>query len=274
MTRRQVYFCLGLAYFGHSNSVVAAPKGDPQLGGIFGKKKKESEQTKEQQQEAREKQLAKEERSLPKEERVRLAFRELLSIGAKDAITTASLAGAFANNPELKIGLPLSVQRIEAKLRENDLGADLDGIVVEMNRVAELAAPLLQANLLPAINEMTVVDERPLLKGIDVTSLDEKIIDAAVVKHFQRQLAGKIAGQFRPEVAKLVAETPLGERWAQLVKQASRIPFTRVEKMSMDSYLTDRVMDGVFLLMGKTEALVRRDPAARTTANLKLAFGK
>ena len=42
----------------------------------------------------------------------------------------------------------------------------------------------------------------------------------------------------------------------------------------LDSYVTGRALDGLFLLLAREEEKIRKDPAARTSDILKKVFGK
>jgi hypothetical protein len=42
----------------------------------------------------------------------------------------------------------------------------------------------------------------------------------------------------------------------------------------IDAYVTEKTMDGIFLKIAKEEALIRKNPAARTTNILKRVFSQ
>ena len=50
------------------------------------------------------------------------------------------------------------------------------------------------------------------------------------------------------------------------------MPDLKVE-VQLDSYLTNKALDGIFLKLAEEEAEIRNDPAARVTEILKRVFG-
>jgi hypothetical protein len=50
--------------------------------------------------------------------------------------------------------------------------------------------------------------------------------------------------------------------------------FIDTEKLDLGNYVTERALDGVFLMVGEQERKIRANPAARTTELLKKVFTK
>jgi hypothetical protein len=51
------------------------------------------------------------------------------------------------------------------------------------------------------------------------------------------------------------------------------IPFTDPLSFDLDQYVTDRALDGLFLMLAEEDRKIRQDPAARVTDLLKEVFG-
>jgi hypothetical protein len=54
----------------------------------------------------------------------------------------------------------------------------------------------------------------------------------------------------------------------------SMVPFGKMDSFDLDSYVTGKSLDGMFLRVGQEEAKIRTNPAARTTDLQKKVFAK
>ena len=46
------------------------------------------------------------------------------------------------------------------------------------------------------------------------------------------------------------------------------------QSVDLDDYVTNKALDGLFVMIGEEEKKIRTNPAARTTDLLKTVFGK
>jgi hypothetical protein len=47
-----------------------------------------------------------------------------------------------------------------------------------------------------------------------------------------------------------------------------------IGNLDLDQYVTEKAVDGLFVMLAKEEAKIRQDPAARVTDLLKKVFGQ
>jgi hypothetical protein len=59
-----------------------------------------------------------------------------------------------------------------------------------------------------------------------------------------------------------------------MVAPYESLPFTSKESVDLDHYVTNKALDGLFLMIGQEEKKIRTNPAARVTDLLKTVFGK
>ena len=59
-----------------------------------------------------------------------------------------------------------------------------------------------------------------------------------------------------------------------LEQKIQSIPFVGNSSFNLDQYVTEKSIDGVFVMIAKEEANIRKNPAARVTDLLKNVFGK
>jgi Protein of unknown function (DUF4197) len=51
------------------------------------------------------------------------------------------------------------------------------------------------------------------------------------------------------------------------------LPFAPDVETNLTPYVVQQALDGMFLMLGREEAAIREDPAARTTELLQTVFG-
>jgi hypothetical protein len=61
--------------------------------------------------------------------------------------------------------------------------------------------------------------------------------------------------------------------YQELEAKARSMPLTERWSLSLDDYVTDKALDGLFLMVAEEERKIRQDPTARVTDLLKEVFG-
>ena len=64
------------------------------------------------------------------------------------------------------------------------------------------------------------------------------------------------------------------DKWDDIITKYNKIPFVEKINPDINDYVTNKAMDGLFLMIQKEEAKIRVDPIARTTELLKKVFAK
>jgi hypothetical protein len=54
----------------------------------------------------------------------------------------------------------------------------------------------------------------------------------------------------------------------------AKLPFMKKEDIDLDDYVTNKSLDGLFLMVGQEEQKIRTNPASQVTDLLKKVFGK
>jgi hypothetical protein len=133
-----------------------------------------------------------------------------------------------------------------------------------MNRAAERAAPRAKSIFWDAIRNMTFTDARQILDGQD---------DAATA-YFQQKTATQLQEAFQPIVNQAMSEVGVTQAYQSVDRKIRTLPFTQSLSVDLDAYVTDRALEGLFLMLAEEEKKIRRDPAARVTDLLKKVFAK
>ena len=134
-----------------------------------------------------------------------------------------------------------------------------------MNRAAESAAPEAKSLFWDSIKQMTFSDAKKILDGRE----NEATL------YFKDKTWDRLQGIFKPIVHNAMAGVGVTKSYQDLETKVRSIPFAdRISSFDLDQYVTDKALDGLFLMLADEEAKIRKDPAARVTDLLKKVFGK
>jgi hypothetical protein len=191
-------------------------------------------------------------------------LKEALEIGTSKAVALVSKNNGYLNNPKIKIPLPENVQKAESFLRNIGFGSKIDKFELSMNRAAERAAPRAKSIFWDAIKKMTFGDARQILEGQD---------DAATI-FFREKTSSQLQDEFKPIVNQAMSEVGVTQAYKSVDRKVRKMPFTNSLSFDLDQYVTDKALDGLFLMLAEEEKKIRQDPAARVTDLLKKVFAK
>lgn len=189
-------------------------------------------------------------------------LKEALSQGASQAVELLGRTDGFLAHPTLRIPLPDGMRRVERVLRATGQGAQVDELVVAMNRAAEAAVPEARDLLVGAVRKMTVADAKSVLTGGD---------DAAT-RYFRDATSADLARRFEPIVAKATARVSLARRYDRIASQAQSFGLVKVEDASVDRYVTRKALDGLFATIAEQERAIRQNPAAAAGSLARRVF--
>lgn len=191
------------------------------------------------------------------------ALRELLSQGSVQAVALLGRPDGYFANPRVRIPLPENLQRIERTLRRLGQGGLADEFVLSMNRAAESAAPEAKAVFLDVVRGLSLRDAVDIVRGPD---------DAAT-RYLRIHADATLTSRFRPIVARATEQVGVTARYKKLTRRTSFVgDALDLSRFDLDNYVTQRALDGLFVLIADEEQRIRHDPAARTTELLRKVF--
>ena len=197
------------------------------------------------------------------ESKIVQGLKEALEIGTGNAVKTVSKLDGYYKNPKIRIPLPDAVRKVEKVLRTVGYGPKVDEFEQSMNRAAEQAAPKAKSLFVDAIKQMTFSDARKILKGGD----NEATL------YFKDKTYNRLYEIFKPIVNKVMSGAGVTRRYQELDAKVSSIPFTERLRFDLDDYVTNKALDGLFVMVAEEEGKIRRNPTARVTDLLKEVFG-
>ena len=190
-------------------------------------------------------------------------LKQALEKGAASAVGKLGKADGFLGNPQVKIPLPDSLKQVDGVLRMFGQGKYADELVTTMNRAAEAAVPQAKALLIRTIKGMSVQDAKNILTGGDT----------AATEYFRSKTAKPLAAKFLPIVQKQTARLKLAQKYDQLAGKASRFGLVDEKQANIEQYVTQKTLDGLFLMMAQEEKAIRADPVGQGSKLLARVFG-
>jgi len=190
-------------------------------------------------------------------------LKEALTQGAGKAVDLLGRQDGFLGNPKVKIPLPESVQKVEGVLRGLGMGKQADELVATMNHAAEAAVPQARTLLVNSIKQMSVQDAKGILSGGE---------DSAT-QYFRRTTSGPMAEKFKPIVRSAMAKVKLAEKYDQFAGKAAKYGLVREQDAHLENYVTQKALDGLFLMIAEEEKAIRQDPAGAAGKLAKKVFG-
>src|SRR5690606_11094129 len=92
-------------------------------------------------------------------------LKEALVKGISVGSDSASREGGFYKNELIRIALPEEFRKVEGTMRKLGLGAEVDRVLLAINRGAENAAKEAKPIFINAIKQLTIQDAFSILKG-------------------------------------------------------------------------------------------------------------
>ena len=193
-------------------------------------------------------------------------LKEALATGTERAVTEVAKPDGYFGNNLIKILLPDKIQKVADLLGKIGYQQQVDDFILSMNRAAESAAPKAAGFFGDAIRRMTVEDARDILNGGDT----------AATKFFEKKTRLQLFDAFKPGVAKSMDQVGTARAYKEMIDKYKSIPLSSLAgtpSLELDTYITNKALDGLFIMVGEEEKKIRTNPAAQTTTLLRKVFG-
>ena len=198
------------------------------------------------------------------EEEAAKALREALKQGAEKGAALVSKADGYFGNPKIKIPLPPDAQQKEQKIRSMGLNKEVDDAILSINRAAEDAGAKAKDIFVKSIQNMTVKDAIAIVKGND----------NAGTEYLKKQTTEALKAEFKPVIQTSLDKVGATQHYGKIVTAYNKIPGVQKLNPDLADYVTQKAIEGLFVMVQEEEAKIRKDPAARATELLKKVFGK
>ncbi|MBT9523229.1 MAG: DUF4197 domain-containing protein [Dechloromonas sp.] len=189
--------------------------------------------------------------------------KEALAKGADYAVASLGKNGGFLGNEKVKIKLPGYLEKADSALRMFGLGKQADQLVETMNHAAENAVAEAKPILTESIRKMSIKDAKDILTGGE----------DSVTQYFKRTSTDQLTAKFKPIVKKETTKLKLADQYNKFAGKAASAGLVDKQNADVDSYVTQKAMDGLFLMIAEEEKKLRANPMGAGSDLLKNVFG-
>ncbi len=190
-------------------------------------------------------------------------LKDALTQGAQIAVKQLGTPGGFNNNPDVRIELPGKLGKAAKAMKMFGKGEQVDALEASMNKAAEAAVPQAQAILVDAVKKMTVADAKGILSGGQESA----------THYLDKTSREQIRAKFMPIVKQATDQVGLAKQYNNFAGQAMALGVVDAKSASIENYVTEKALDGLFEMIAKQEQSIRQNPAQAATSLAKKVFG-
>jgi hypothetical protein len=190
-------------------------------------------------------------------------LKAALEKGSVAAVGKLGVENGFLNNDKVKIPLPKILEQARPLLKMTGHAQQLDELEVAMNRAAESAVPLAKPLLLNAVKSMTITDAKNILTGGETS----------VTAFFREKTSSQLGVKFLPMVKSITDRSGLSSKYNKTMAQVAKFGNVPEQQASVEAYVTQRALDGLFYMIGEEEKSIRNDPIGAGSKIIAKVFG-
>jgi|SaaInlStandDraft_1057018.scaffolds.fasta_scaffold154055_2 hypothetical protein len=191
-------------------------------------------------------------------------LKEALEKGTQNACASLSENGGYSKNALYRITIPKDLTGLTDTLKKIGFKQHIALFEKKMNEAAEEAAKKATPIFIDAISQMNLSDVNGILMGKPTAATD----------FFQKKTSQKLSQTYEPIIKAKMQEIGLIDQFNTLLKKYNSVPFSKPIKFTLEKYITEQALNGLFDLLAETERDIRKNPAARTSQLLQKVFSK
>ncbi|WP_028102150.1 DUF4197 domain-containing protein [Pseudoduganella violaceinigra] len=190
-------------------------------------------------------------------------LKAALEAGSVAAVGKLGVEGGFLNNDAVHIKLPRILEKARPILEMTGRGEQLEELETAMNRAAEQAVPLAKPLLVNAVKSMTLSDAKAILTGGETSVTD----------FFKEKTAAPLTDKFKPIVKGVTDRSKLSGKFNNAMAQATKFGLASEDQATVEGYVTQRALDGLYLMIGEEEKKIRENPISYGSKAIAKVFG-
>jgi hypothetical protein len=187
-----------------------------------------------------------------------------LERGAVAAVALLGRTDGFLGNALVRIALPGYLNDGAKVMKALGQQKRVDELLTAMNRAAESAVPQAQDLLVSTVRNLSVQDAVRIVKGGDTSVTD----------FFAGRTRSPLSERFLPIVTQATERVSLAEKYNSVAGKATGLGLVKKEDANIQTYVTRKALDGLYLMIGEEEKKIRRDPVATGSDILRKVFGR
>lgn len=191
-------------------------------------------------------------------------LKQALDQGVRYAVEQLGQPGGYLDNARVHIPMPEQLAWTEKTLRSIGQDRIADEFIASMNHAAERAVPEVTAVFGQAIQAMTLEDARGILQGPD---------DAAT-SYFREHSSAELAQRMQPIISEATSAVGVTSYYKTMMHKAGNLTsMLGPQALDLDTYVTQKAMDGLFMMIAEQEKRIRENPVERSSEILRKVFG-
>ncbi len=190
-------------------------------------------------------------------------LRQALTDGSAAAVAKLGIENGFFANPQVKIPLPPVLSKVEGAMRTFGMKKQADDLILSMNRAAEAAVPEAKQLLVDAAKRMSLQDAKGILAGGQTSVTD----------YFRRTTSAQLTQRFLPIVKDATDRVGLAQQYNSLAGQAATYGLVNKDQSTIEGYVTQKSLDGLYFMIGEQEKAFRSNPLGATSDIVRKVFG-
>lgn len=181
------------------------------------------------------------------------AVKQTLEISSTRASDGLSQAGAYLNNPALKIVLPEQFNTVTNTMRQFGFGRYVDNIEKSMNQGAEQAAAVAGDMFIKSVKNMDVDDALGIIRGDDTAATD----------YFRSETEGQLRQEYQPIIRKNLEQVGFYDEYRRLLDVYNTLPLSKSVNLDLEDYVVEQSLNGLFTRVAEEEQSIRANPLGR-----------
>lgn len=194
-------------------------------------------------------------------------LREALRTGTERTVQATSATDGFWNNARIRVPFPAEAMKVKTTLEGIGMKKPVEDFERTLNKAAEEATKEAVPVFVDAITSMSITDGFAILNGGE----------QAATNFLKEKTTATLITKFKPVVAKATQKVALANYWQPLASaynSAGLVTGAKAVDPDLDQYVTQKAIDGLFVMLADEEKKIRKDPLARTTDLLRRVFGQ
>lgn len=192
------------------------------------------------------------------------AVKETLELSSMRASDTLSQPGGYLNDAARKIMLPDQFNTITQTMRQFGFSKHVDQLEARMNKGAEQAAVKAGDLFVSTIKEMDIKDAASIIGGGNTAATD----------FFRQETEEQLRSDYAPIIRQNLEEVGFYDQYRLVLDVYESLPITQKPNLSLDDYVVNQGLSGLFSKMADEEKSIRANPLQRGSEILGTIFGK
>ena len=190
-------------------------------------------------------------------------LKSALDTSTVKAVEKLAAADGFWNNPKVKIPLPGYLEDARGVMNAMGMKKQAEELHLAINRAAEAAVGEAKPVFVNAIKSMSVQDAKGIITGGQDSG----------TQYFKSKTTETLKAKFLPVVKKATAKVGLAQKYNDLAGKGAQLGLIKGDQASVETFVTQKALDGLFLMMADEEKAIRADPVGKGTDIVKKVFG-